>query len=139
MTLTLLIVVPIAVGLGLLAIRSAWLRNLLLVLTAGSHLLLVGRLWFQELPRHGWTSFFRLDSPGLILLTLASVLFFVSLLYGIDYLRHERHRGALPRRVYDACLLFFLASMSLVLTSNHLGLLWVAVEATTMASAPLVF
>src|SRR5207302_7347989 len=47
--------------------------------------------------------------------------------------------GAVPRREYDTCLLLFLASMTLVASSNHVGLLWVAVEATTIATAPLVF
>ena len=38
-----------------------------------------------------------------------------------------------------ACLLFFLSAMSLVCVSNHLGLLWVAIEATTLASAPMIY
>src|SRR5208337_2407383 len=80
-----------------------------------------------------------LDAPGLLFLSVASVLFLVSSLYGLAYMAHAPHKGALPRRVYDACLLFFLTSMTLVTTSNHVGLLWVAVEATTIASAPLVF
>jgi hydrogenase-4 component F len=33
----------------------------------------------------------------------------------------------------------FLAAMSLVLVSRHWGLMWVAVEATTLASAPLIY
>ena len=36
-------------------------------------------------------------------------------------------------------LLLFLASMTMVLLSQHFGLLWVAVEATTLASAPLIY
>jgi hydrogenase-4 component F len=44
-----------------------------------------------------------------------------------------------PRAVAAACLLLFLATMTLVALSQNLGLLWVAVEATTLASAPLIF
>ena len=36
-------------------------------------------------------------------------------------------------------LLLFLAAMTLVTESQHFGLLWVAIEATTLASAPLIF
>jgi hydrogenase-4 component F len=139
MILTALMGVPALIGFALLAIRSSWLRRGLLLSTAGLHLGLVGWLWGQELPRQAWQGFLRLDTPGLLFLSLASVLFAVSSVYGLAYFAHGRHDHALPRRVYDACLLLFLASMSLVLTSNHVGLLWVAVEATTLASAPLVF
>jgi hydrogenase-4 component F len=44
-----------------------------------------------------------------------------------------------PEAVFIACLLFFLASMTLVTISQHFGILWVAVEATTLASAPLIY
>ena len=42
-----------------------------------------------------------------------------------------------PRSPAACCL--FLATMTLVAVSQHLGLLWVAVEATTLASAPLIY
>jgi hydrogenase-4 component F len=38
--------------------------------------------------------------------------------------------------VLCACLLLTLAMMTLVILSHHLGLLWVAMEATTLATAP---
>ncbi|NLX13731.1 MAG: NADH dehydrogenase FAD-containing subunit, partial [Phycisphaerales bacterium] len=44
-----------------------------------------------------------------------------------------------PEAVFTGCLLLFLAMMTLVTVSAHLGLLWVAVEATTLSSAPLIF
>jgi len=40
--------------------------------------------------------------------------------------------------VFTASLLGFLATMTLAIVSCHLGLLWVAVEATTLVSAPLI-
>ena len=40
---------------------------------------------------------------------------------------------------FTCCLLLFLATMSLVTLSQHFGLLWVAVEATTLSSAPLIY
>lgn len=139
MILTFLIGVPVVSGLSMLALRGKRVRQVLLLSVAVLHLVLVAVLWDGPLPYGAWSDFLRLDAPGLIFLSLASVLFLVSSIYGVAYLERDRHKGALPLRVYDACLLLFLASMTLVVTSNHVGLLWVAVEATTMASAPLVF
>src|SRR5581483_4677280 len=44
-----------------------------------------------------------------------------------------------PEARFTGCLLFFLAAMTLATMSQHLGVLWVAIEATTLASAPLIF
>ena len=44
-----------------------------------------------------------------------------------------------PEARFVGCLLLFLATMTLVAESRHLGLLWVGVEATTLASAPLIY
>jgi hydrogenase-4 component F len=44
----------------------------------------------------------------------------------------------LSPRVVAVCLLGFLSSMTLVASSRNFGLLWVAMEATTLASAPLI-
>lgn len=44
-----------------------------------------------------------------------------------------------PEAVFTGCLLLFLAAMTLVIVSRHWGLMWVAVEATTLASAPLIY
>src|SRR5262249_8720766 len=70
--------------------------------------------------------------------------------YGVGYLNREG-TGARrdlteaflfvnePEAVFTGCLLLFLASMTLVTISQHFGLLWVAGEATTLASAPLIY
>jgi len=44
-----------------------------------------------------------------------------------------------PEAVFTGCLLFFLSTMTLVAASQHFGLLWASVEATTLASAPLIY
>jgi len=44
----------------------------------------------------------------------------------------------LAPRLVALCLLGFLSSMTLVASSRNFGLLWVAMEATTLASAPLI-
>ena len=46
--------------------------------------------------------------------------------------------GNAPEAVFTACLLGFLSTMTLVTLSQHFGLLWVSIEATTLVSAPLI-
>jgi hydrogenase-4 component F len=85
----------------------------------------------------GWLS---LDAPGLLFLSLASLLFLAASAYCIAYLRREEQRpNHESERVFIGCLLFFLASLTLATASQHLGLLWVAIEATTLTSAPLIY
>nr|MDA8403076.1 proton-conducting transporter membrane subunit [Desulfobacteraceae bacterium] len=44
-----------------------------------------------------------------------------------------------PDAMFVGCLLMFLSTMTLVTVSLHLGLIWVAVEATTLSSTPLIY
>ncbi len=82
---------------------------------------------------NGW---FRIDDLGLIVLSLASVMFLVCSVYCLEYLRLRKERR---NRLFTACLSFILASVSLVAVSRHMGILWVGMEAATLATAPLVY
>jgi hydrogenase-4 component F len=112
-------------------------RARLLVLSAVSlaHLAIVGALWrgIGTAALNGWLA---VDSLGLIVLTLVSVLFAAVVTYAIGFLREESPRGG---RWFAGCLLGFLAATSLVCVSQHLALVWVGMEATTLAIAPLIF
>src|SRR5205814_8877171 len=48
-------------------------------------------------------------------------------------------RAELSNRIFCVGLLLFLAATSLVVCARHLGLMWVAIEATTLATAPLIY
>ncbi|HSP96703.1 MAG TPA: proton-conducting transporter membrane subunit [Candidatus Dormibacteraeota bacterium] len=77
-----------------------------------------------------------LDAPGRVILPLVSLLFLSCSFYVVGYLHY---RQELSNRVFCACLLTFLGVMSLVTWSRHLGLMWVAIEATTLVTAPLIY
>lgn len=77
----------------------------------------------------GWL---RLDSLGKVFLGFISVLFFLCTLYLPGYLAY---RSKWPNRIFCSNLFVALAMMALVDLSHHLGLMWVAMEATTLASA----
>lgn len=80
----------------------------------------------------GWL---ELDAFGRLVLPLLSVLFFACSLYLPSYLALRPNR---PNRLFCASLLVFLAMMTLITESQHLGLMWVALEMNTLASAPLL-
>ncbi|PIQ81589.1 MAG: hypothetical protein COV76_08450 [Candidatus Omnitrophica bacterium CG11_big_fil_rev_8_21_14_0_20_64_10] len=130
-----LCLIPLLAGGVAFALRSNTQRLSLLVLTALAHFLLVASCWLK-LPAPTPSGWLALDALGLLFLTLVSVLFLCASLYAIGYLRQEDHGS---NRVFVGCLLAFLSAMTLVTVSHHLGLLWVAIEATTLASAPLIY
>lgn len=77
-----------------------------------------------------------LDPPGRIVLLQVSVLFAFCAFYAVGYLRYRQDKS---NRVFCACLLIFLSVVSLVTWSHHLGLMWVAIEASTLVTAPLIY
>ncbi len=144
-----LILIPTVAGALSFFIRRDEPRRALLMMTALAHAALTACAWFRELPPalNGWLA---LDAMGLLFLTITSALFLVAAIYAVGYLHREglgRHKDFeegmfftnSPSSIFTGCLLLFLATMTLVTVSHHFGLLWVAIEATTLASAPLIF
>ena len=77
-----------------------------------------------------------LDPAGRIVLLVVSTLFLFCSFYTVGYLQYRKERS---NRVFCACMLGFLGIMSVVVWSHHLGLMWVAIEATTLVTAPLIY
>ncbi|HEX9642205.1 MAG TPA: hydrogenase, partial [Candidatus Krumholzibacteria bacterium] len=135
MLLVCLIALPIlAAGLSA-ALASERHRPLVLPVAAVAHLVLtlVAISASSSSVVGGWLA---LDPPGRLVLLLLSVLFALCAFYAVGYLRHRRE---LSNRVFVPCLLIFLSTTTLVTCSQHLGLMWVAVEASTLATAPLIY
>ena len=78
----------------------------------------------------------RFDALGRLVLMVISTLFCICALYCIGYLRVRSER---PNRIFCTALLFFLGMTSLVALAQHLTILWVAMEATTLATALLLY
>ncbi len=132
--LLLLILFPLAVaGLSLLL---PWhqVRSWLLPFCGGLHLALACFILSTSAPPSGpWIA---LDALSRLVLIVTSLLFFGCAVYAVPYLNLRRDRG---NRVIVPCILIFLSAMTLAISARHLGLLWMAVEATTIASAPLIY
>lgn len=129
------ILLPIAAGLAALLVPSNRWRPWLLPAAGLAHLLLSMRaLSSPTAPAlSGWLV---LDALGRVVLLLVSVVFLLCAVYAVGYLHHRADR---PNRTFCACLLAFLGTMTLAAWSHHLGLMWVAVEATTLVGAPLIY
>src|SRR5260370_120083 len=81
----------------------------------------------------GWL---ELDALGQVVLGFLTVLFFLCSLYAAGYLALRSDR---PNRVLCANLFVTLSMMTLVTLSHHLGLMWVAMEMTTLVSASSIY
>lgn len=84
---------------------------------------------------------FHLDGLGMIFLALIGVIGFLTGWYSIPYVRHDIEIGNVgPGQVksYYAFFSLFVFSMLLVVLSNNIILMWVAIEATTLSTVFLV-
>lgn len=135
----LLVLIPLLMAAVTFAAPSNRWRPWLVPAAALGHLVLAGVLVFGSAAAEvvagpaGWLS---LDALGKVFLIFLSVLFFVCALYTPAYLALRSDR---PNRIFCANLLIALAMMTLVVLSYHLGLMWVAMEATTLACGPLLY
>jgi hydrogenase-4 component F len=143
-----LLLVPALSGAVAFVIRPHGPRRVLLLAAAIAQAGLVARAWVAQ-PQASPEAWLAIDAPALLFMGISSGLFLAAAFYGVGYLRREsatRHadieEGMIFVNVREAtftgCLLIFSATMTLVAVSRHLGLVWVAVEATTLSSAPLI-
>src|SRR6266508_6355390 len=133
----LLIFFPLGMAALAFAVPSNRWRPWLLPVAAAGHLALVG--WSVAAPPPDFapgTAWLALDPVGKLVLGFVSLLFFLCSLYAPGYLAV---RAQWSNRVLCGNLLVSLAMMTLVTLSQHLGLMWVAMEAITLVSAPAIY
>ena len=107
------------------------LHFLLFILMAAGYSSLVFPEWIQA------------DSLSMVFAGVTSFLFLCVSVHAVFWLSetriYEKHEGrAMRENLFCSLLCLFLSTMTLVVFSRNFGLLWVAVEATTLASAPLI-
>jgi len=114
----------VRVALGIGVTEAALLGNCVVKLRAAG-VLQEGRY----LRGDGLTSFFLINLTLVFALVLA---------YSVGYLRHvPKGRFSSPRWFYALVFLFLFTMLAVYLSAN-LGMMWIAIEATTLASALLV-
>src|SRR5512146_1315334 len=131
----LLVAIPLAAAIAAVATPSARARPWVLVAGAAGHALAVVRVVAAPPPPAlgGWL---HVDAAGLLVLSLTSALNLVCAVYAVGYLARRPDRD---HRSFVAGLLVLLAATSAVAMAQHLGLLWVTIEVTTLATAPLIY
>lgn len=131
-----LIIVPLVAALLAFMIPSDRVRPWIVAVTGAAHTaaaVSVVALGFRLTNVSPWL---ELDALGSLGLVLVSIVFLVCAVYSIGYLRVRSER---PNRVFCTVLLVFLAMTSLLMLSQHLTVMWVAMEATTLATALLLY
>ena len=111
-----------------------------LALTFGLCLATAGQFLGGHVPA-AFDEALRVDGLSALVLVLCGFVGLLSGVYGIGYLRHnEARRLVTPRmrRKFFALVPAYVSAMLLVSVSNNLGIMWIAVELTTLASVFLV-
>ncbi len=108
----------------------------IVIITAGLlHLGITGIICFKGMPAL-WPDYFQTTPEGNIVLLITSFLYLMVAIYTVSYMAEtEMHNEPM----FSACLLLFLAAMSMASVTDHIIVLWIAIEATTLMSAPLIF
>ncbi|MBZ5664886.1 MAG: hydrogenase 4 subunit F [Acidobacteriia bacterium] len=149
-----LLIVPLAAGPLAFFLRKR--RAMELVnLAAFAILLGMAAVLVAQVLRSGsvslWNGFFYADALSALVVLLSAFVALVCSIYAVGYFRHEESHGLLLEaeelsgrlgihklREYYTLTPLFVFSMILVALANNLGILWVAIEGTTLASVFLV-
>lgn len=126
---------PVALAVLVLIVRNKMLNIILAMAYAATFLALCIMLYFRPA---SFTQYFRVDDLNILFLLVLAVVFFGVAIFCIDYLK-KNEAPAKSQALFTANLMIFVASMSGVILSTHLALLWVFVEATTLSSSYLIF
>lgn len=84
------------------------------------------------------SKYFLVDSCNIIFLLILSIVFMAVAVYNNGYIKHET-TDVKRLRHYSYMILIFVLSMTGAIVSTNLGLSWVFIEATTLASAYLIY
>jgi len=154
MILLWLLIVPLAASTLVFVFRRRSVMELVNLAAFAVLLCLAATLGIQVLrtgPVALWNGFFYADALSALVVLLTSFVALVCSIYAVGYFRHDERNGvfqekeelpallAVPKlREYYTLTPLFVFSMVLVALANNLGILWVAIEGTTLASVFLV-
>jgi len=152
MLLAALLLVPLTAGaLSYMARKRSAMEaiNLACFAVTFALALLLGSRVLAGGPVSLWNGFLYADHLSALVILLTAAVAFLCSVYAVGYLRGEERSGALADegdpgeivsnlRKYYSLTPLFVFSMLLVTVANNLGVMWVAIEATTLTSVFLV-
>ena len=140
----LMLAIPLVSGLLLTVVgERAWAPNLNIIASAGTFLasaLLTVQIVAAG-PRFAFGDMFFIDSLNVFLVALTAFVGLTTSIFSGPYMRNEREHGRLTAarlRLYKGMFQLFMFTMLAALTTNNLGILWVAMEAATLTTVLLV-
>jgi hydrogenase-4 component F len=142
MTLISLLLIPLAAA-GLIALtRRRVLMELLHALAAVGTLSMgaavAAQAWNGQVLA-GAGDLFRVDALSALMVAIITFLGAIAALYAVGYLRAEFDDAHLSRaRLFFALFHLFVFTMLLAVTTDNLGVMWIAIEGTTLATVFLV-
>ena len=144
MLLTLLILVPLLTGLLCWPVRERVVLERLNLLAFALLAILATVLGAEVLAHRvveAFGGFLRADALSALVAGLTAFVTLACGLYAVGYLREEERAGKINARLlhrYYVLTPIFVGAMMAVPLVNNLGLMWVAIESTTLASVLLV-
>ena len=144
MLLISILLLPLATGLVCLLVRSRPTLERLNLLAFAAGALLAGHLGARVIAAESVSAlggFLYADALSALVVGLTALVALASGIYSVGYLRRDAGAGRITatqvHRYYTLTPLFAFA-MLLVTLANNLGVMWLAIEGTTLASVLLL-
>ncbi len=142
--LYLTLLLPLA-GILLLALighlrHAGWVNVVLTAATLASSLWLAWTV-LEHGPLLSESKLLYIDAFNVYLVALTAFVGFTTAIFSRPYMQHEvetRHLGKRRMRLYHSMYQGFMFAMQAALTTNNIGILWVAMEGATLATVLLV-
>lgn len=138
MMINLLLIFPLVACLILWIFKCKWMNNFMITLYALLHFAVSTILCIKGVPSQSVSEYFGADTSNIVFLMVLSIVFLAVAFYNNGYMKHSEVE---PRKLrhYAYMVLIFVLSMTGAILSNNLGLSWVFIEGTTLASAYLIY
>jgi len=131
--------IPAVAALLLFLLPGYRLTSRLNVLASFLTFLAAASLFFIDLPAP--TDFFLIDELNIVFVVLNTFVGFTAASFSASYIGHEMATGRLTPvylRFYHAMYQTMMFGMNLVLVTNNIGLMWVAIELATLSTVLMV-
>ena len=137
--INLVLILPLVFCFVLFLFKNKTLNNLLITLYSLVHLSL-GVCYFIKPEALIGNSYFILNSTNIIFYLVLSVIFLCVAIYNNGYSRNLYDKFSVKKMtLYAVMVLAFVLSMTGGILASNLGLAWIFIEGTTLASAYLIY
>ncbi|QLH74949.1 MAG: hydrogenase 4 subunit F [Methanomassiliicoccales archaeon] len=142
MLLEVLLIIPLVIAVLSYSIKNRALVQWMMVAGGASSfviaVLLGLEVWSDGPYEH---SIWYVDQLSVYMLCIITFVALMVATYSVSYIRHdheEKEIGTRQLKMYHIFVQIFLFTMLVVVSSNNMGIMWIAIEGTTLASAFLV-